>query len=350
MILQRLATFLLCIATSTIGSAFNSHRLPSQHRPLLDISRRAHAIEEEQTTPERSRRKALSKVAASLLALSSILPTSSIPTCWAAESSSPFSSLTSQLQQAESAELGAGLLEARVTENVLSPPPYGMEATDIFYPSWFQGTWLVSSKTIGIQAPCGIPLFGGNATFERAQRDIGTTLTYEARFVVGDSHGQIIADREYNVNSIAKAAMGQFSVIDIPVATPNKLSCILVPKGSSQMLQVDLIALNRRQETISEVQFDCSEVTREIVAPVNNNNNNAVPTGSTSAPILKEVETTSLYSYIPSKNEIRCQQRSATFLLPSQTSPIAYTIWEAARGRPIDTRFYEVRYTKAGKA
>jgi hypothetical protein len=363
MILKRFATFLLCIATSTsnFGSAFliNSHRLPRKHRPFLDISHRAHAIEEELTTPERSRRKALSKLTASILALSSsILPSSSIQnTCWAAESSSsPLGSLTSQLQQkAESTELGAGLLEARVTENVLSPPPYGMETNDLFYPSWFQGTWLVSSKTSDIQAPCGIPLFGGNATFERAQREIGTTLTYEARFVA-DNNGQIIADREYNVNSIAKAAMGQYSVIDIPVATPNKLSCILVPKGSSQMIKVDLIALNRRQETISEIQFDCSEVTREIVAPVNNNNNNnnsdnAVPTGSTtSAPILKEVETTSLYSYIPSKNEIRCQQRSATFLLPSQTSPIAYKIWEAARGRPIDTRFYEVRYTKAGKA
>lgn len=34
-----------------------------------------------------------------------------------------------------SASLPAGLLESRVTGNVLAPPPYGMEGTDIFYPT-----------------------------------------------------------------------------------------------------------------------------------------------------------------------------------------------------------------------
>ena len=36
---------------------------------------------------------------------------------------------------ASSSELPAGLLESRVLENVLSPPPYGMEGSDVFYPS-----------------------------------------------------------------------------------------------------------------------------------------------------------------------------------------------------------------------
>ena len=34
-----------------------------------------------------------------------------------------------------SADLPDGLLEARVTGNVLSPPPYGMERDDIYYPT-----------------------------------------------------------------------------------------------------------------------------------------------------------------------------------------------------------------------
>ncbi|CAB9516923.1 expressed unknown protein [Seminavis robusta] len=291
-----------------------------------------------------SRRDALSKLI--LLPVLSSTPEFS----WAA-TDSPFS-----FQQAESSQLAVGLLEARVTENVLSPPPYGMEVPDIIYPSWFQGTWQISSRTTDVQAPCGAALFGGNATLERAKNEIGTTLQYDARFIsTTTSTGAIVADRYYNVQSIAKAAMGEFSVMDIPVATPNKLTCVLLPKGSPRMLQVDLIALNRRQETISDLQFDCSEVTREIVAPVNNNN--APPqqqpqsnnnNNNNNNPILKEIETTSLYTYNPSKNEITCQQRSATFLLPSQTSPIAYKMWEAARGRPIDTRFYQVRYTKKG--
>ena len=37
---------------------------------------------------------------------------------------------------AQSTALPAGLLESRVLDNVLSPPPYGMEGTDVFYPAY----------------------------------------------------------------------------------------------------------------------------------------------------------------------------------------------------------------------
>ena len=62
--------------------------------------------------------------------------------CWAADAAtnSPFM-VAPQFQKAESAELDVGLSESRVTENVLSPPSYGMEAPDIFYPSWFKGEY-----------------------------------------------------------------------------------------------------------------------------------------------------------------------------------------------------------------
>lgn len=232
------------------------------------------------------------------------------------------------------------------TENLLSPPPYGLETSDIFYPEWFRGSWRVVSETKDVQAPCGIALFGGNSTFSRAKAEIGTFLKYESRFVV-DGNGNIVADREYNVKSIATAAMGEYSVLNIPLATPNKFTCILAPKGSPNMLQVDLIALNRRQETINERQFDCSEVTREIVAPLKSNERTQQMTASPqSASILKEVETISLYTFNPTSKEITCQQRSATFLLPSQTNPLAMKMWEASRGRPIDVRFYNVVYKK----
>ena len=46
-------------------------------------------------------------------------------------------SVLSQLMapQAASSDLESGLLESRVLSNVLNPPPYGMEGTDVFYPS-----------------------------------------------------------------------------------------------------------------------------------------------------------------------------------------------------------------------
>ena len=256
------------------------------------------------------------------------------------------SSLSLNPQVSESALLEPGLLDARVTENVLSPPPYGMEGPDIFYPSWFSGSWQVKSVTKSVEAPCGIALFGGNATFQNAQKEVGTDLRYESRFVkTNNREGTdpvVIADREYNVKSIAKAAIGEQSIIDIPLASPNKFTCIMAPKGAPSLLQVDLLTLNRRQETISQYRFDCSEVVREIVAPLDKpkTNPNAPP------PVLKEIETASIYTYDPSKDEVTCLQRSASFLLPSQQSPVAIKMWEMSRGRPVDVRYYDVLYTK----
>ena len=252
---------------------------------------------------------------------------------------------------ADSTTLPAGLLDARVTENVLSPPPYGMEGTDVFYPSWFGGSWNVYSECTSVSAPCGIALFGGNSTYQAAQRDIGpqAALKYESRFLTLADKSQTIADREFNVRSIAREAMGANSVVDVSLATPNKFSCLLLPKGSPTMLTVDLIVLNRRQETVDDLQFDCAEVVREIASPVGKSASSS-PAMPSRAPILKEIETTSLYTAVPGPdgvvNKVKCRQRSAAFLLPSQQDPMALRMWEVSRGRPIDVRYYDVTYTK----
>jgi hypothetical protein len=54
-----------------------------------------------------------------------------------------------------------------------------------------------------VQAPCGVGLFGGNATYQDAKSDVGNILKYESRFI-NDGSGHVTADREYNVRSIAR--------------------------------------------------------------------------------------------------------------------------------------------------
>ena len=270
-----------------------------------------------------------------------------------------------------SLDLPNGLLESRVLENVLSPPPYEMESSDIFYPSYFNGVWDVQSTTKDIIAPCGITLFGGNYTYNKAQEEVGTTLTYKSRFIpttnnaIDDNNNMsssksIIADREFNVVEIAKSAMGNNAVLDVPLASPNKVSVILSPNKANQIFQADLITLNRRSENISSCEFHCSEVVRQIIAPakMSDNNNNGLISQQPMAPsrsslLLKEIETTSLYIAVrdnenddSSVKQILCKQRSATFLLPSQQDPLALKMWEISRGRPIDVRFYDIVYTK----
>jgi hypothetical protein len=127
-------------------------------------------------------------------------------------------------------------LEKRLVENSLAAPQYGMQATDIFYPAYFQGNWKASSKTIKIYAPCGFDLFpGGQSAYDNTvQKEINgnDVLEYKARFV-SSGDDVIIADREYNAKEIAKAAMGSFSVVDVSEATPNRFSCLLAPPEGS---------------------------------------------------------------------------------------------------------------------
>lgn len=216
--------------------------------------------------------------------------------------------------------------------------------------------WNVTSEATQVYAPCGIPLFGGNATYQGALRDIGSdrALKYRARFLLDPANNRAIADREFNVREIAQSAMGKNSVLDVSLATPNKFSCLLNPVGAKTTFNVDMISLARRQEQISPTQFDCSEVVRQIISPLTEKSSGIPSSNPAASPNLKEIETISLYKIsenIDQTNdkvtEIQCIQRSASFLLPSQTDPLAYRMWQAARGRPIDVRFYQVTYTKS---
>jgi len=250
------------------------------------------------------------------------------------------------LTQARSAVLPSGLLESRVSGNVMSPPNYGMESPDVFYPSWFAGSWKVFSECTSVEAPCGVTLFGGDTKYQAAINDtVGKSkaLQYDCRFL-RTTETAVIADREFNVRNIARVAIGPNSVVDVPMATPNKFACIMVPAGAPFMISVELLTLNRRQETIDDTHFDCSEVVREIVSPVGDSSGGAAPQ-QRRASILKEIETTSLYTLV-NKDSVICRQRSATFLLPSQQDPMALRMWQATQGRPIDVRFYDVQYTR----
>ena len=167
-------------------------------------------------------------------------------------------------------------------------------------------------------------------------------LRYDCRFLTANSDS-VIGDREFNVKSIVKVSMGENSIVDVSTATPNKFSCLLAPKGSSSLLSVDLIVLNRRQEKDSDPNvFYCSEVVREIAKPVDESQQQRQRRPS----VLKEIETTSVYTYDPLKDEVRCTQRSAAFLLPSDSNEMAMRMWQASRGRAIDVRFYDVTYTR----
>jgi len=302
-----LSTLLLCSGSATVGSAY--HLTSPRKMPII----RCTGI---------CRRKALAR-----LALVSSTPC--ILPAFGAES----------------------ILEARLQEKSIAPPPYGMEAAekDIFYPSYFQGSWTAVSKTLDVQAPFGFELFtGGKSAFDSViQKEVkgGDVLRYKARFIAqfrGDDAGNtyVAADREFNAKEIAKAAMGSYSVIDVPIATPNRFSCVLAPPdGSTNLICVDIITIARKSEPLSDNKFACSEVVRQIVSPATRNPTPVIPLS------VKEIETISVYTKV-SDNQIQCLQRTATYLVPSQTDPIAFKKWQVSKGNSVDVRCYDVIYSR----
>jgi hypothetical protein len=250
--------------------------------------------------------------------------------------------------------------------------------------SWLTGTWKVVSVTTDVQAPCGMAMFGGNATFRMAREEIGPAhaLVYESRFLplnndnVEDIPTPCIADREYNVKSIAKVALGPNSIVDVSLATPNHFACLVIPPSPKQsttsaststvnspsnLLNVDILVLQRRQEPLDNVHFACSEVVREIITAVNPASSSSSSSSSPSSrqtpeqqasTVFKEVETISLYTatFDDSGNgdisTVHCQQRSASFLVPRREDPRSIAMWQATEGKPVDVRCYDVTYTR----
>mmetsp|Transcript_21566 Transcript_21566/g.43255 ORF Transcript_21566/g.43255 Transcript_21566/m.43255 type:complete len:358 (-) Transcript_21566:267-1340(-) len=329
--------------TSSIGTAFlcAGHRAPP-HRlyRTSDSSLSSHA-----PTPLRLSRRSFLSSAGGVGAGLTLTPF--VESCDAA-TGAPVSLPPS------SSALETGLLEGRVSENLLSFPRYGMEVPDIFYPSYFNGIWNASSALTRVEAPAGIGLFGGNATFSRTLEETSAPpLQYKSRFLMAEAN-QAIADREYNVKTIVAATMGEQSMRQVRSATPNKFCCVVAPASSGGTLfAIDIIALNRRQERVSDTEFHCAETVRQLIKRIGVAGD--APSGS-NAPIIKEIETVSLYTSMPPIEQmigeekvklanIRCIQRTATYLVPGE-DPLSLKKWEIARGRPVDVRFYDVTYTQ----
>lgn len=209
--------------------------------------------------------------------------------------------------------------------------------------SYFSGSWNVTYILTSVEAPCGEAFFGGEMRLQNAKADLGTALNYRSRFIQGrDGDSTIIADREFNVQEIAKASMGNSAVLDI-VASPNLVSCTLFPTDSDKLIHADLVILARRQEKKNETTFLCSEVSQQIVSAVEEGRQLT----SNKNRQLKQIETISLFQLQDTMGEkLHCYQRTATFLVPSQQDPVALRMWQLSEGRPIDVRFYHVVYSK----
>lgn len=125
-----------------------------------------------------------------------------------------------------------------------------IQAPDVYYPVFFSGLWKISSIATGFDTPLGEALFGGKAAIRAVQRDMNESLVYRSKFDTLPD-GRVIADRVYNVKSIAVASMGEESIID--EAQPDtdvarRLHLGVAPtKDAGNLFDIDLIAVRYNQ-------------------------------------------------------------------------------------------------------
>jgi hypothetical protein len=240
-------------------------------------------------------------------------------------------------------------LRARLRARLLADPselllqPATLREPDLFFPPSFAGAWAVTSTLSAVSAPCGVPLFGGNATYERAREELGnpakSALRYRTRFLrVSDE--RCVPDREFNLKSIAEASMGAVAVMDL-VSSPNRVSASLLPKGAGgQTFNVEILMTGREQEAAGG-ELLTMELGRNIVSS----------SGSGGRISLKEIETLTSFEVLEGGDRIRSKQRTMTYLVPAQEpGSVEFRMWRATRGRPVDVRDYDVSYVRVPKA
>ena len=126
-----------------------------------------------------------------------------------------------------------------------------IQAPDVYYPTYMSGLWNTTSTGTGFTAPLGEKLFGGPSAIRAAERDMNDTLIYPSQFSsLTDGSGRVIADRLFNVKSIAVASMGEGAVFDEsqPDSNPaRRLHLGLAPsKDVGNLFDIDLIAVSRQ--------------------------------------------------------------------------------------------------------
>jgi hypothetical protein len=136
--------------------------------------------------------------------------------------------------------------------------------------------------------------------------------------------------------------MGAWLVINTTVVTPNRYSCLHAPlhRNDGSSSGGNLIS--------GEGKFICAEYVWQIVskARLNNGRDNPNLMALTVSPLLvNKIKTISMYD-VDGKDRITCRQRTATYLVPSQTNSIAFKRWQLSWGRVVVVDCYNVTYTR----
>ena len=245
----------------------------------------------------------------------------------------------------------------------------GMLYEDVLYPKYFNGMWKCESTTASVSAPLGIDAFGGPSAWESAQKDIGNTLKYQSRFITRPD-GEVVADRLFNVKTIADKAMGKGAVLVIEGdrgilkgissntiayfdGLAAKINVAITPdQTTGDIFDVSLVTSDRNygSDEGSNAEAGAFAVVERVTQSISRRMD--LLSSQPPPPRVKEIETISFYS-VPNSDRtvVQAVQRTATFLSPQEQS-VSYRSLVAKDGRianeAVDIRTYNLTYIREG--
>ena len=263
-----------------------------------------------------------------------------------------------------------------VTESGAEELKIGIQSSDILYPSYFEGTWDSSSQLVQVYAPLGDEIFGKAAKIAaEKEKDMNTILNYKSKFKSipssikenSNNNGNVIADRLYNVESIAIASMGgEKSIIDdkqIDNNLANRVSLKVSPEQSKgQIFDIIITNTDRQFGIPANGYFECLERCYQEVAPVVSREIEL--TQGKPPSLIKQIETITLYHKIKSNDDggknndnnydsseigdiIVARQRTATYLSPYDARyKLSFARDKRVESVAVDVRFYDVMYKR----
>ena len=197
-------------------------------------------------------------------------------------------------------------------------PPVQPADGDLVYPDWFSGTWTMTSTLVDLVAPLAPQIV--TPGFESNRQYLNQPVVCQVRFVDAITlptsrkilsllplkslvKNQIVADRAFNGLNLARAYLGEQTVLAVKVdpSTPNR-QITLLPEGR----QLVSVVTARAVETPDPEQFVTTEIFQQVFRGIPN-------------PYLNQVETTTAYQHLVGDNAgstIVADQITAIYLSP----------------------------------
>ncbi|MDM9382590.1 hypothetical protein QUB80_17980 [Chlorogloeopsis sp. ULAP01] len=217
---------------------------------------------------------------------------------------------------------------------------------DLVYPDWMAGDWLLKSTLVDLVAPLApdivTPGFEGNRQYLQVPISFPVRFVQEKKLISGlkilprpSKKAAIVADRVFNGLNLARAYLGDTTVLSVKVDpdSPNRQITFLRGECARRTLcerQLVSIVSARATETTSDGRFIATEVFQQIFK------------GGVS-PYFNSVESTTAYRKLPTSNPaIEADQVTAVYLSPQDPD------YFQAGSRPVALYRYRLEFFPIG--